>query len=105
MSTIVPPPTDAQDALATMYRDYCHTARIVTARKRHHCAIRDHYPTPCLPIMPGDKYIRSTAFPGHESMPARWEKGARPVSHAVCLSCARNYIGLDDLAQIAEGDA
>ena len=86
----------------TKYVDYCHVARLLKARKQHRCEIRDHYPYPCRTISPGDLYIRSTIFPGHDAAGSRWDKNARPQSQAVCLNCARNYIGLDTLVP---GDA
>ncbi|HEY0889435.1 MAG TPA: hypothetical protein VGE38_07485 [Nocardioides sp.] len=82
----------------TVYREHCYTARLVTARKRHRCSIRDHYPYPCLSaVQPGEQYVRSVAFPGHDAV-----GGTRPVVHVVCVNCAVNYIGLDRLAAEAQ---
>jgi hypothetical protein len=87
---------------ALVYRDHAHTAKVVRARKGHWCDIKDMYPMQCVGrIEPGQQYIRSVIFPGHDAGPSRYDRGARPWSHEVCLNCAVNYRGLDDLAKAA----
>lgn len=68
-----------------------------TARKRRWCSARDDYPSPCpRTIEPGTQYVRSVMFPNHDA--SGYDK---PVVHDTCLSCAGNYLYLDDLAEVA----
>lgn len=84
---------------ATLYRDHAMTARLVTARKSHHCDYsRDvSWGRACrVYVAPGEKYVRVTVFPGHDM----YETDV-PESGACCLPCAEGYIGLDRLAKLA----
>lgn len=72
-------------------------ASLRTARKTHWCTARDDYPSPCQRrIDPGDQYVHSVMFPNHDA--SGYDV---PVSHDTCLSCAANYLYLDDLATVA----
>lgn len=77
------------------------TAALRTARKTHWCHAKDDYPSPCpRRIEPGTQYVRSVMFPNHDA--SGYDK---PVAHDTCLSCAANYLYLDDLATTATGGA
>lgn len=76
-------------ASATVLHDHCHVARLVTARKPHRCVHTS--PTgPSSPhrIMPGQHYVRSTIYPGHDVVDI-----TTPRTDACCLSCASYYSG------------
>lgn len=68
-----------------------------TARKVHYCHANNDYPLPCRRrIEPGTQYVRSVMFPNHDA-----SGYDHPVTHDTCLSCAVNYLYLDDLATVA----
>lgn len=72
-------------------------ATLRTARKTHWCTANDDYPVPCRRrIELGDQYVRSVMFPNHDA--SGYDV---PVTRDTCLSCAANYIYLDDLATVA----
>jgi len=92
------------EMLATKSRKitrFGHSAELRTARRAHWCDTRNTYPNPCTRrIDPGTRYVRSVMFPNHDA--SGYDV---PVTHAVCLNCARNYIDLDVLAELAEAIA
>lgn len=74
------------------------TASLRTACKTHWCSARDNYPFPCQQrIDPGDRYVRSVMFPNHDA--SGYDV---PVTRDTCLTCAANYLYLDDLATVAD---
>jgi hypothetical protein len=54
------------------------------ARKQHLCQWGD-----CRRINPGDVYVESTSFPGHDSGYAT--SAGHPVRMALCARCALGY--------------
>jgi hypothetical protein len=82
------------------YTGHAMTARLVTARTPKWCGCQNTYPYPCKRrIDPGDKYVRSVMFPGHDAGPGRYERGARPQVMPICVNCASGYVGIDRLVR------
>jgi hypothetical protein len=71
-------------------REFKHTARLVRARKRHWCLGRNDG---CArEIRPGQMYIASTVYPGHDVIEV-----LRPRRDAFCLHCAGGYATFEPL--------